>query len=131
MIGDVDGSKVQELPHGRSYIAHIDPTCIERLAAAGNFRASSDFNLLAECDAAIICVPTPLGEGRVPDLQYVEATARTVQSELHRGMLVVLESTTYPGTTDELLLPMFMETDMQPGDDFFLAFSPEREDPAN
>jgi UDP-N-acetyl-D-glucosamine dehydrogenase len=128
---DVDESKVQELRHGRSYIAHIDPSRIEHLAAAGNFRASSDFLLLAECNAAIICVPTPLGEGRVPDLQYVEATGRTVQSHLHRGMLVVLESTTYPGTTEEVLLPMFMATGMLPGNDFFLAFSPEREDPAN
>src|SRR5262249_32032269 len=108
-----------------------EPARIERLLAAGNFRASSDFRLLAECDAAIICVPTPLGEGRVPDLQFVEATARAVQSQLHRGMLVVLESTTYPGTTEEVLLPLFIETGMRPGDDFFLAFSPEREDPAN
>jgi UDP-N-acetyl-D-glucosamine dehydrogenase len=128
---DVDDSKVQELRRGRSYIAHIDHARIERLAATGNFHPSSDFRLLAECHAAIICVPTPLGEGRVPDLQYVEATARAVQSQLHRGMLVVLESTTYPGTTEEVLLPMFMETGMRPGDDFFLAFSPEREDPAN
>ena len=128
---DIDNSKVRELRHGRSYIAHIDPARIYRLIAAGNFRASSDFLLLAECDAAIICVPTPLGEGRVPDLQYVEATARAVKSQLHRGMLVVLESTTYPGTTEEVLMPMFMETGMVPGDDFFLAFSPEREDPAN
>jgi UDP-N-acetyl-D-glucosamine dehydrogenase len=128
---DIDDSKVQELLQGRSYIAHIEPARIERLLAAGNFRASSGFRLLAECDAAIICVPTPLGEGRVPDLQFVEATARAVQSQLHRGMLVVLESTTYPGTTEEVLLPLFMETGMRPGDDFFLAFSPEREDPAN
>jgi UDP-N-acetyl-D-glucosamine dehydrogenase len=128
---DIDDSKVQELALGRSYIAHIDAARIERLIAAGNFRASSNFRLLAECDAAIICVPTPLGEGRVPDLQFVEATARSVQSQLHRGMLVVLESTTYPGTTEEVLLPLFMETGMRPGDDFFLAFSPEREDPAN
>jgi UDP-N-acetyl-D-glucosamine dehydrogenase len=128
---DVDDSKVQELRHGRSYIAHIDPARIERLANSGSFRASSDFSLLRECNAAIICVPTPLGEGRVPDLQYVESTALVVQSHLHRGMLVVLESTTYPGTTEEVLLPMFMQTGMSPGEDFFLAFSPEREDPAN
>lgn len=128
---DVDDSKVRELSRGKSYIAHIDSARIERLAAASNFRASSDFRLLADCHAAIVCVPTPLGEGRVPDLQYVESTARAVQSQLHRGMLVVLESTTYPGTTDEVLLPMLTKTGMRPGDDFFLAFSPEREDPAN
>jgi UDP-N-acetyl-D-glucosamine dehydrogenase len=128
---DIDNGKVQQLRSGRSYIAHIDPARIERLIAAGNFSASSDFHLLKECHAAIICVPTPLGEGRVPDLQFVETTARAVQSQLHRGMLVVLESTTYPGTTEEVLLPMFMETGMRPGEDFFLAFSPEREDPAN
>jgi UDP-N-acetyl-D-glucosamine dehydrogenase len=128
---DVDNSKVGELREGRSYIGHIESSRIARLAASGNFRPTSDFSVLAQCDAAIICVPTPLGEGRVPDLQYVETTARAIQSELHRGMLVVLESTTYPGTTEEVLLPMFMQTGLRPGEDFFLAFSPEREDPAN
>src|SRR5262249_28271818 len=83
------------------------------------------------CDAAIICVPTPLGDGREPDLRFVVDTARAVYAHLHRGLLIVLESTTFPGTTDEVLLPIFLKTGMKPGEDFFLAFSPEREDPAN
>jgi len=86
---------------------------------------------LRECDAAIICVPTPLGEGRTPDLTFVINTATAVAAHLHRGELVVLESTTYPGTTDEVLLPLFERCGLKVGEDFFLAFSPEREDPAN
>lgn len=128
---DVDAAKVRELSAGRSYIAHISAERIGRLIAAGNFDASSDFSGLSKCDAAIICVPTPLADGRVPDLRYVVDTARAVRSNLHRGLLIVLESTTYPGTTDEVLLPLFADSGMQVGEDFFMAFSPEREDPAN
>jgi len=94
-------------------------------------RASAEFSELRDCDAAIICVPTPLGEGRAPDLTYVENTARSVAEHLHPGQLVVLESTTYPGTTDEVLLPLFKPSGLKVGEDYFLAFSPEREDPAN
>jgi UDP-N-acetyl-D-glucosamine dehydrogenase len=128
---DIDARKVQEISAGRSYIAHIDGERINRLGASARLTATSDFSQLSTCDAAIICVPTPLAEGRVPDLHYVIDTTRAVQSHLHRGQLVVLESTTYPGTTDEVLLPILVESGMRPGEDFFLAFSPEREDPAN
>src|SRR5690348_1514312 len=128
---DVDTAKVKKLSSGQSYIAHIDAERIGRLIESGNFSASSDFSGLARCDAAIICVPTPLADGRVPDLRYVVETAQAVRSNLHRGLLVVLESTTYPGTTDEVLLPLFADSGMQVGVDFFMAFSPEREDPAN
>jgi len=128
---DIDDHKVQQLNRGQSYIAHIDRTYINRLVGGGKFTASSDFAGLSSCDAAIICVPTPLDDRRMPDLRFVTDTARTVGTYLHRGQLVVLESTTYPGTTDEVLLPLFLERGMKPGEDFFLAFSPEREDPAN
>jgi UDP-N-acetyl-D-glucosamine dehydrogenase len=97
----------------------------------GALRATADFSPLRECDAAIICVPTPLGEGQTPDLTFVINTAKAVTEHLHRGQLVVLESTTYPGTTDEVLLPLFEPSGLKVGEDYFVAFSPEREDPAN
>lgn len=128
---DIDGHKVHQLSRGQSYIAHLDPARIAHLVDTGRFIACSDFANLSSCDAAIICVPTPLDERRLPDLRYVTDTASTVNSYLHRGQLVVLESTTYPGTTDEVLLPIFLKSGLKPGEDFFLAFSPEREDPAN
>jgi UDP-N-acetyl-D-glucosamine dehydrogenase len=107
---DIDARKVQEISAGRSYIAHIDSERINRLGASAKLTATSDFSLLSTCDAAIICVPTPLAEGRVPDQHYVIDTTRAVQSYLRRGQLVVLESTTYPGTTDEVLLPILAES---------------------
>ena len=128
---DVDRAKVEQLQAGRSYIGHIPAQRISGLAEAGRLRPTADFSALRECDAAIICVPTPLGEGRAPDLTFVVNTARAVAEHLHRGQLVVLESTTYPGTTDEVLLPLFETTGLAVGKDYFLAFSPEREDPAN
>jgi UDP-N-acetyl-D-glucosamine dehydrogenase len=128
---DIDPAKVRELRAGRSYIGHISPLRVEALVGTGKLVPTCDFSQLAACDAAIICVPTPLGEGRVPDLSYVTDTARRVAEQLHRGQLVVLESTTYPGTTDEVLRMIFGEHGMEPGRDYFLAFSPEREDPAN
>lgn len=128
---DIDSSKVGQIRHGSSYIAHIATERISRLVTGGMLTASSDFAELSACDAALICVPTPLGEGRVPDLQQVIDTTRSVADQLHRGQLVVLESTTYPGTTDEVLLPILSGRGLRAGEDFFLAFSPEREDPAN
>jgi UDP-N-acetyl-D-glucosamine dehydrogenase len=128
---DVDARKVEQLGAGRSYIAHIDAARTAGLIANGRFVPTTDFDALSGCDAAIICVPTPLGEGRVPDLRYVIETAREVRPRLHRGQLVVLESTTYPGTTDEVVLPILADSGLVVGTDFFLAFSPEREDPAN
>jgi UDP-N-acetyl-D-glucosamine dehydrogenase len=128
---DIDAHKVRRIACGQSYIRHIDSDRIARLISVGNLTATVDFSLLAQCDAAIICVPTPLGEGRVPDLTFVIDTTRAVATYIHRGQLVVLESTTYPGTTDEVLLPILASSDLRVGEDFFLAFSPEREDPAN
>jgi UDP-N-acetyl-D-glucosamine dehydrogenase len=128
---DVDSAKIEQLQAGRSYIAHIPSDRIAGLVGKGKLRPSKDFSLLGECDAAIVCVPTPLGEGRMPDLTFVVNTATTVAEYLHRGELVVLESTTYPGTTDEVLMPLFERRGLRVGEDYFLAFSPEREDPAN
>ena len=128
---DIDTHKIEQLNSGHSYIGHIQDRTIQQLTTKRNFRATSDFSELSEMDAAIICVPTPLGEGRAPDLTYVLNTTAAVRSYLHRGQLVVLESTTYPGTTEEVLLPILEQTGLKAGVDFFLAFSPEREDPAN
>jgi UDP-N-acetyl-D-glucosamine dehydrogenase len=128
---DSDPAKIERLSNGASYIEHIAAERTAGLVAAGRLRPTSDFALLRQCDAAIICVPTPLAEGRVPDLSYVSSSARAVAEYLHAGQLVVLESTTYPGTTDEVLLAVLSQTGLKVGEDYFLAFSPEREDPAN
>src|SRR5438445_167431 len=100
---DIDGAKIEQLRAGRSYIAHIPAERLGRMVSAGKLEATADFDLLRNCDAAIICVPTPLGEGRSPDLRFVVDTAKEIAKRLHPGQLVVLESTTYPGTTDEVL----------------------------
>jgi UDP-N-acetyl-D-glucosamine dehydrogenase len=128
---DIDQAKIEQLRTGRSYIGHIPAARIAALIDNGRLRPSADFTALGACDAAIICVPTPLGEGRTPDLTFVINTAKAVAEHLHPGQLVVLESTTYPGTTDEVLMPLFESSGLRAGEDYFLAFSPEREDPAN
>jgi UDP-N-acetyl-D-glucosamine dehydrogenase len=128
---DIDKHKIDELLRGRSYIGHISQERITRLIGTRKLVATSDFSELSTVDGAMICVPTPLGHGREPDLRHVTSTAAAVRTHLHRGQLIVLESTTYPGTTEEVLLPLFLDTGLRVGDDFFLAFSPEREDPAN
>ena len=128
---DVDASKVAELSRGSSYIKHLDPARVEKAAASDRFVATADFARLSEPDTLIICVPTPLTAQREPDMSYVVGTARKVKERLRPGQLVVLESTTYPGTTDELVRGILEETGLKVGKDFFLAFSPEREDPGN
>ena len=135
---DVDADKIDQLRHGRSYIRHVAADRFQTILRAGTFRAdgpafhpTTDYNLLAECDAILICVPTPLTENREPDLSYVTGTAATIGRHLRRNQLVVLESTTYPGTTDEVLREVFEADGLRAGTDFFLAFSPEREDPNN
>ncbi|MGB7845862.1 MAG: nucleotide sugar dehydrogenase [Candidatus Acidiferrum sp.] len=139
---DTDSKKVQMLNAGKSYIEHIQQTKIQQYVYSRHFSATDDFTRLSEADAVIICVPTPLNEYREPDLSYVEDTAKSVQPNLQRGQLVVLESTTYPGTTEELILPILEKSGFHcpiasgPENenvpvDFFLAFSPEREDPGN
>jgi len=126
---DVDESKVKMLNAGKSYIKHITSKFIKDARANGQFRASSDPKTLRACDAILICVPTPLTKMRDPDMSYVESTARLIAKHLRPGQLVVLESTTYPGTTRELVRPILETSGLKAEKDFYLAFSPEREDP--
>jgi UDP-N-acetyl-D-glucosamine dehydrogenase len=128
---DVDQEKVDKLLHGESYIGHIPATWIESWIDAGRFDATADAARLAEADAIVICVPTPLSESRDPDLSFVTATVRQIAQTLRPGQLVVLESTTYPGTTRDVVLPELAATGLAAGVDYFLAYSPEREDPGN
>ena len=128
---DVDPNKTEALSRGESYIRHIGVDRIQRAFRGERARATTDFGHISACDAIIICVPTPLGAHREPDLTYIRATAETVAKTLRPGQLVVLESTTYPGTTREELLTRFTAGGLRCGVDFFLAFSPEREDPGN
>src|SRR6266496_5544230 len=129
---DVDPKKVKLLNNGQTYIKHIQSAEIAELVAAGKFYASTDFGQLKDVEAVIICVPTPLTKNREPDLSYVLQTGRSIAPHLQQGTLVVLESTTYPGTTEDDLRAVLEEgSGMKAGTDFHLAFSPEREDPAN
>ena len=128
---DIDAGKVRQLEAGESYIQHVPPPRVQALLAAGRLEATADLRRLGEPDALIICVPTPLTRHRDPDLRFVERTAEAVAATLRRGQLVCLESTTYPGTTEEVVLPRLQAGGLRVGEDFFLAFSPEREDPGN
>ncbi len=127
---DVDPVKVEKLARGESYIGHIGPDSIREMRQQG-FSATADFTRLREADAVIICVPTPLNDTREPDLTYVVSSVQAIAATLRPGQLVVLESTTYPRTTRDVALPILTATGLTPGKDFFLAFSPEREDPGN
>jgi UDP-N-acetyl-D-glucosamine dehydrogenase len=128
---EVDETKATEINGGRSYIGDVPSARVQELVAAKRLSATTNFDKLAECDAIIICVPTPLRKTKEPDVSYILAAAEEIQKRLRRGHLIILESTTYPGTTDEVLLPMFEETGLQLDCDFLLAFSPERVDPGN
>ena len=129
---DIDKAKVKSLMAGRSYIKHIELSAIAEGVKSGRFSASTDFSLVKEVEAVIICVPTPLNKNREPDISYILETGKSIAPHLSRGTLVVLESTTYPGTTDEDLRRVLEEgSGLKAGVDFHLAFSPEREDPAN
>ncbi|MCA9223668.1 MAG: nucleotide sugar dehydrogenase, partial [Planctomycetales bacterium] len=128
---DVDDAKIAKLTAGQSYIRHIPSSWIEQLVQGGSFVPTSDMRRLSEADVVLICVPTPLNDSRDPDLSFVEATARHIAAALRPGQLIVLESTTYPGTTRDVVLPILAERNLNVGTDFFLAYSPEREDPGN
>jgi UDP-N-acetyl-D-glucosamine dehydrogenase len=128
---DTDAAKVARLARGESYIGHLPSEWIARAVGDERFSATADMTRLAEPDAILICVPTPLKNGREPDLQFVEATAQQIAATLRPGQLVVLESTTYPGTTRDVVLPILASSGLASGRDFFLAYSPEREDPGN
>lgn len=128
---DVDQRKVDLLNQGRSYIKHIHSSEVSEWRESGRFEATADLSRLSEPDVLLICVPTPLNDSRDPDLTYVVETTRSIAQVLRPGQLVVLESTTYPTTTRDVMLPILEETGLQAGRDFYLAYSPEREDPGN
>ncbi len=128
---DVDQAKIDALAANKSYLKGIDASFVQKMNADGKFRASSNAGDLAKADAILMCVPTPLTKYREPDMGYVVSTTETIAAHLRPGQLVVLESTTYPATTEELLKPLLEKTGLKCGEDFYLAYSPEREDPGN
>ncbi len=128
---DILPEKVDKINRGENYIGDVVPEELSTLSQNGHLSATGDFSRIRECDVLAICVPTPLDEFKQPDLSYVVNTAKTIGSYLHKDMLVVLESTTYPGTTEEVLLPILSASGLEVGKDFYLAYSPERVDPGN
>ncbi len=128
---DLDGRKVDAIGQGTSYIPDVATEEVARLVREGRLRATTDFAVLAELDTVNICVPTPLRKTKDPDMSYIVSAVERIAEHLHAGMLVILESTTYPGTTEELVQPMLEAGGLRAGADFFLAFSPERVDPGN
>jgi UDP-N-acetyl-D-glucosamine dehydrogenase len=128
---DIDLKKVKSVNIGKSYIKHIPGVNFKSLVKKERISATTDFKKLKSVDAAIICVPTPLNEMREPDLQYIEKTGEEIARNLRKGQVICLESTTYPGTTDEILLPILEKSKLKVEIDFFLVYSPEREDPGN
>jgi UDP-N-acetyl-D-glucosamine dehydrogenase len=128
---DIDTAKVDALTRGASYIKHISPARIAAANASGFFSVTSDFAKLAECDAILIAVPTPLNKNREPEMGYITSTCEAIAPHLRPGQLVVLESTTYPGTTEEVMVPILEKHGLKADRDFYVAFSPEREDPNN
>ncbi len=128
---DVDAGRVAAINAGISHIGDVPSDQVARLVSTGFLRATADAAALAEADVVVICVPTPLTEAGEPDLRYIDLAVDLVAATLRRGQLVILESTTYPGTTREVVLPRLEETGLKVGRDFFLAFSPERVDPGN
>src|SRR6476659_6024946 len=128
---EVDESKAEQINAGNSYIGDVPSRRLKEVVDAKRLRATTDFSHLRECDAIIICVPTPLRKTKEPDVSYILAATEEITERLRRGHLIILESTTYPGTTDEVLLPMFEAKGLKLDEDFLLAFSPERVDPGN
>jgi UDP-N-acetyl-D-glucosamine dehydrogenase len=128
---DVDSRKVAKLKRGKSYLKSIPSSRVSQFVRNGRLDVTDDFSRLSEPDCILICVPTPLTEKMEPDLQYIQKTTEAIRDRLRKGQLIVLESTSYPGTTEELILPQLESTGLKIGKDFFLAYSPEREDPGN
>src|SRR6266404_485160 len=128
---EVDDRKAADINAGRSYIVDVTSEDVKKCVDSEKLTATTDFKKLTECDAIIICVPTPLRKTKDPDMSYILTAGKEIQKSLRRGQLIILESTTYPGTTDEVLLPMFEEMGLKLNEDFLLAFSPERVDPGN
>jgi UDP-N-acetyl-D-glucosamine dehydrogenase len=128
---DIDQSKMARIAAGDSYIEAVPSADLKSMVDSGSFAATTDFSRLGECGVIVVCVPTPLTKHREPDLSYVENTARDIAAQLKPATLVVLESTTFPGTTSEVMTPILETSGLKAGTDFFVAFSPEREDPGN
>ncbi len=128
---DVQGSKVEQITAGNSYIQDIPTAEVAPLVQNGKLRATTDFSLIAEMDTINICVPTPLGKTKDPDMSFIESACKDIAKYLKPGTLVILESTTYPGTTEEFVRPMIERADLRVGEEIFLCFSPERVDPGN
>ena len=128
---DVQASKVEAINRGESYVQDVPTSVLKPLVDAGKIRATADFAAVAQVDTINICVPTPLRKTKDPDMSYIVNSCQEIAKHFHAGLLLILESTTYPGTTDELMLPMFEEGGLKVGEDFFLCFSPERVDPGN
>jgi UDP-N-acetyl-D-glucosamine dehydrogenase len=128
---DIDDTKVKKLNSGKSILKTVSHESVQKMVKSGNFRATTDMAAIRKVDAVLICVPTPLTENREPDMQYVEKSCRTIGRYLQKGQLISLESTTYPGTTRELMKPILEASGLKAGKDFYLAYSPEREDPGN
>ena len=126
---DVDPRKIKALLAGENYLKHLGPAMVADMCKAGRFDATADMGRLGEADAIIVCVPTPLGTHLEPDMSFIEKATDDIARSLRPGQLIVLESSTYPGTTREVMLPRFEKTSLRLGTDFYLAFSPEREDP--
>ena len=128
---EVDKKKADQINNGGSYIVDVSNENVQSCVSSGKLSATTDFSELSNCDVIVICVPTPLRKTKDPDMSYIIAAGEEIQKHMRRGQLMILESTTYPGTTDEVLLPMFEEKGFKLDDDFLLAFSPERVDPGN
>jgi UDP-N-acetyl-D-glucosamine dehydrogenase len=128
---DVQPGKVEQFNAGRSYIKDVRDAVFAPLVESGKLRATTDFSVITELDTVDICVPTPLRKTKDPDMSFVVSATEQIAEHMHNGLLVMLESTTYPGTTDELVLPKLRESGLRVGEDFFLCFSPERVDPGN
>ncbi|MGD9488525.1 MAG: nucleotide sugar dehydrogenase [Calditrichaceae bacterium] len=128
---DVDGRKVEMLNAGKSYIKHIDENRVKSVRETNIFEATNDFGRIKDADCILICVPTPLTRHREPDMSFITGTAQTLAKHIRKGQFIVLESSTYPGTTEEVLKPILEESGLKGDSDFWVAFSPEREDPNN
>lgn len=128
---DIDAKKVDALNAGKSYIKHIESARVQKVRSSNIFEATADFSRIKEVDCILICVPTPLTRHREPDISYIANTSETIAKYLRKGQLVVLESSTYPGTTEELMKPILEKSGLKGDEDFWVAFSPEREDPNN
>jgi len=128
---DILEKRVESLNNAKSYIGDVKDSDLKEIIKSGKFKASTDFELLKDADVVIICVPTPLDNNKIPDISYIENSVLEIKKRLKKFQLIILESTTYPGTTDEVVLPALEETGLKCGQDFYLAFAPERIDPGN